>query len=78
MNDGLPFWAYLLSPFVIIPALILAIVQLPTIIFAAVTFRWAATFENAFWGITYATFLALLCIASFAWPLALAYGLSQM
>ncbi len=77
-SGGLPWTVYPLAPFVIIPAVILGLWQLPTIGFAAATIRPAIKIESTFWGFSYALLLALVIIASFAWPFAVIYGVSQI
>jgi hypothetical protein len=72
-DGGLPWWAYPLAAPLVPPALVLGLFQLPTMAFAAATIRPAVKIENSFLGILYALLLALICIASFAWPFVVIY-----
>jgi hypothetical protein len=78
VNDGLPIWVYFLAPLVVISALVLGLWLLPAIVFAAATIRSAIKIESTFWALSYAVFLGLLCIASFAWPVLVVYGVSEL
>ena len=78
MNDGPPIWVYLFAPFLVVSAVILGLWQLPTIAFAGITIRPALKIESTFWALSYAVFLGLLCIASFAWPVLVVYGVSEL
>jgi hypothetical protein len=72
-GGGLPWTVYPFAPFVVIPAVVLGLWQLPTIAFAALTIRRAVKIESKFWGLLYSIFLALLFVASFAWPFVVIY-----
>ena len=77
-GGGIPWPLYPLAPFVIIPAVLLALWMLPAIIFGALTVRRAVKIKSNGWAVVYALTFGVVFVASFAWPFALTYGLSQI
>jgi hypothetical protein len=81
LEDGgrsIPWPLYPLAPFVIIPALLLGLWMLPAIIFAALTVRAAVKIQSNAWSVLYAITFGIVFVASFAWPFALTWGLSEV
>jgi hypothetical protein len=74
---SIPWPLYPLAPFVIIPGLLLGLWMWPAIAFAALTVRRAVKIESNAWAVVYACVFGLVFVASFAWPFALTYGLSE-
>lgn len=77
-GSGIPWPLYPLAPFLIIPAILLGLWMLPTIIFAAFTVRRAVKIKSNRWAMVYGSVFALVFVASFAWPFALMYGVSEL
>lgn len=74
----IPWPLYPLAPFVIIPGVLLGLWMWPAIAFAALTVRRAVKIKSNRWAVVYALVFGMIFVASFAWPFALMYGLSEV
>jgi len=74
----IPWPLYPLAPFVIIPGILLGLWMWPAIAFAALTVRGAIKIQSNAWAVVYALVFGLVFVASFAWPFALMWGLSEL
>jgi len=74
----IPWPLYPLAPFVLIPGILLVLWLLPALAFAALTVRRAIKIQSNLWAVAYASLFALIFVASFAWPFALMYLLSEL
>ncbi len=77
-GSGIPWPLYLLAPFVLIPGILLGLWMWPAIAFAALTIRRALKITSNFRAVAYACLLAVVFVASLAWPFGLTYLLSEV
>lgn len=77
-GGGIPWPLYPLAPFVIIPGILLGLWLWPAIAFAALTVRRAVKIKSNAWAVVYGCVFALAFVASFAWPFALMWALSEL
>ncbi len=77
-RSGIPWPLFLLAPFVVIPGILLGLWVCPAIAFAALTVRRALKIQGNLRAVAYACLLALVFVASLAWPFGVMYLLAEV